>query len=115
MTAADTKAATPPLTAVQAATAEYIAQAKVIRTGGGPKGAERQHRHGRLTARERIDLLVDPKSTLYECGLFAAWEMYKEHGGAPSAGVVTTIGVVGGKLCMIIANDATVKAGAFFR
>ena len=101
-------------TALQAATAEYIEQARVIRAGGGPKGAERQHRHGRLTARERIDLLVDSNTPLFECGLFAAWNMYTEHGGAPSAGVVTTIGTVGGKTCMIIANDATVKAGAFF-
>ena len=114
MTAADAKPAASPLTPLQLATAEYIEQAKVIRQGGGPKGAERQHRHGRLTARERIDLLIDPKSWQFECGLFAAWNMYKEHGGAPSAGVITTIAPVGGKICMIIANDATVKAGAFF-
>ncbi len=99
---------------LRAATAEYIEQAKQIRAGGGPKGIERQHRHGRLTARERIDQLIDAKSAQFECGLFAAWEMYQEHGGAPSAGVITTIGQVGGKLCMIVANDATVKAGAFF-
>lgn len=101
-------------TPLQSAVAEYIEQAKVIRAGGGPKGAERQHRHNRLTARERIDLLLDPKTAQFECGLFAAWNMYADAGGAPSAGVVTTIGQVGGKLCMIVANDATVKAGAFF-
>jgi len=115
---AATSNASATLTPLRAATGEYIEQARQIRAGGGPKGAERQHRHGRLTARERIDLLIDaaPPSgkTGFECGLFAAWDMYKEHGGAPSAGVVTTIGHVGGKLCMIIANDATVKAGAFF-
>ncbi len=101
-------------TPLQSAVAEYIEQAKVIRAGGGPKGAERQHRHNRLTARERIDLLLDPKTSQFECGLFAAWNMYQDAGGAPSAGVVTTIGQVAGKLCMIVANDATVKAGAFF-
>jgi len=118
------KAAAPPqessardraaVTPLRAAVAEYIEQAKVIRIGGGPKGAERQHRHNRLTARERMDLLLDPGSPAFECGLFAAWNMYAEAGGAPAAGVVTTIGHVGGKLCMVIANDATVKAGAFF-
>ena len=85
-----------------------------IKLGGGERGIERQHRHGRLTARERVDLLVDTGSRLFECGLFAAHNMYQEYGGAPSAGVITTIGQVGGKRCMIIANDATVKAGAFF-
>src|SRR5262245_18864958 len=113
MTAAQTKPA-PTVTPLQAATAEYIEQARQIRLGGGAKGAERQHRHGRLTARERIEQLVDGNSPQFECGLFAAWEMYQEHGGAPAAGVITTIGHVGGKLCMVIANDATVKAGAFF-
>jgi 3-methylcrotonyl-CoA carboxylase beta subunit len=103
--------------------AEYVEQARQIRLGGGPKGIERQHRHGRLTARERIARLIDasvppPFDALmphgFECGLFAAWNMYADHGGAASAGVVTTIAPVGGKLCMIVANDATVKAGAFF-
>ncbi len=90
------------------------AQSEQIREGGGPKGIERQHRHGRLTARERISRLVDPGARTFECGLFAAHGMYREYGGAPSAGVVTTIGQVGGRPSMIIANDATVKAGAFF-
>ncbi|MEL7239856.1 MAG: carboxyl transferase domain-containing protein, partial [Planctomycetota bacterium] len=82
--------------------------------GGGPKGAERQHKHGRLTARERIDRLVDGGGFFQELGLWAAYEMYKEHGGAPGAGVVTGVGPVHGRPHMIIANDATVKAGAFF-
>ena len=99
---------------LQTSTDAFLAQAEQIRQGGGPKGIDRQHRHGRLTARERIDLLIDPGSSQLECGLFSAWEMYKEFGGAPAAGVVTTIASVGGKICMIIANDATVKAGAFF-
>lgn len=64
--------------------------------------------------RERLDLLLDPGTQTMECGLLAAWEMYREYGGAPAAGVVTTIGQVDGRICMIIANDATVKAGAFF-
>jgi len=85
-----------------------------IEEGGGEKGIQRQHRHGRLTARERIAQLVDADQLLFECGLFAAWGMYTEYGGAPSAGVVTTIGQVSGRPTMIIANDATVKAGAFF-
>jgi len=92
----------------------YIQQAREIRQGGGEKGVARQHRLGRLTARERIDKLLDTGADSFECGLFAAWNMYREYGGAPAAGVITTIGQVGGKLCMIIANDATVKAGAFF-
>lgn len=92
----------------------YLQQAEEIRRGGGEKGVARQHRLGRLTARERIDKLLDTGADSFECGLFAAWNMYREYGGAPAAGVITTIGQVGGKLCMIIANDATVKAGAFF-
>ena len=96
------------------ATDEMHAKADEIRLGGGARGIERQHRHGRLTARERIELLVDKGSTQFECGLFIAEGMYQKYGGAPSAGGVTTIAPVGGKHCMIIANDATVKAGAFF-
>jgi acetyl-CoA carboxylase carboxyltransferase component len=95
-------------------TDKFIEQGRQIRLGGGEKGAERQHRLNRLTARERIERLVDAGSTPLELGLFAAWNMYGEYGGAPAAGVVTAIASVGGKLCMIIANDATVKAGAFF-
>ena len=97
-----------------AAIKDFQATEATIREGGGPKGVERQHRHGRLTARERIERLVDPGAARFECGLFAAYGMYKEYGGAPSAGVVTEIGQIGGRPAMIIANDATVKAGAFF-
>ena len=99
---------------LEQATTNMLETAEAIKQGGGQRGIERQHRHGRMTARERIDALVDSRTTPFECGLFIAQGMYKEYGGAPSAGVVTTIGQVGGKLCMIIANDATVKAGAFF-
>ncbi len=96
------------------ATAEFVEQATLIRAGGGERGIDRQHRHGRLTARERIDLLKDADTWLFELGLFAAYGMYSEYGGAPAAGVVTAITVVQGRVCMVVANDATVKAGAFF-
>ncbi len=104
--------ATP--TPIQSATAEYFVEAAKIEEGGGKSGAERQHRNGRLTARERLALLVDPGTQAMECGLFAAWNMYREYGGAPAAGVITTIAQVDGRLTMVVANDATVKAGAFF-
>src|SRR5438128_3160078 len=89
-------------------------QEDTIRQGGGKKAIERQHAKGRLTARERIARLLDPGTELFELGLWAAWGMYADWGGAPSAGVVTGIGTVSGRRVMIIANDATVKAGAFF-
>lgn len=89
-------------------------QEKTIRQGGGPKAVAAQHAKKRLTVRERLDLLLDKGSQFLELGLWAAYEMYGEFGGAPGAGVVTGIGRVCGRLCMIIANDATVKAGAFF-
>ncbi|MCX7665329.1 MAG: acyl-CoA carboxylase subunit beta [Gemmataceae bacterium] len=82
-----------------------------IRLGGGPKAIQRQHEKNRLTARERIALL---SSDFFELGLWAGWEMYTEWGGAPSAGVITGIARISNRLCMVIANDATVKAGAFF-
>src|SRR5213595_3611471 len=81
--------------------------------GGGPKAVENQHAKGRLTARERIGLLADP-GTFFELGLFAAHGMYEEWGGAPAAGVITGMARVETRMVMIIANDATVKAGAFF-
>ena len=101
-------------TPLETATAEYFAEAAKIEEGGGASGIERQHRNGRLTARERLALLADKGTRSMECGLFSAWRMYKEYGGAPAAGVVTTIAEVDGRLTMVIANDATVKAGAFF-
>ena len=85
-----------------------------IRQGGGAKAIESQHKKGRLTARERIAKLIDPGSQFFELGGFAAYEMYEEWGGAPSAGTVTGLARVSGRTFMIIANDATVKAGAFF-
>ncbi len=105
---------TPARTPLKDAVKAYVEEAEQIRQGGGEKGVARQHRLDRLTARERIDALMDTGAERFECGLFAAWNMYREYGGAPGAGLVTTIGQIGGKLCMVIANDATVKAGAFF-
>ena len=96
------------------ATMKLVETAEQIKLGGGKRGIDRQHRHGRLTARERIEKLTDKGAPQFECGLFFAHNMYQEFGGAPSAGVITTIAQVGGKQCMVIANDATVKAGAFF-
>ena len=131
-------------------TAEYLKTEAKLREGGGAKAIDRQHEKKRLTARERIALLVDgdreegtegqrdggtkgsgkaasgasahsttqpldhSTTSFQELGLWSAFEMYAEHGGAPAAGVVTGIGMVHGRRCMIIANDATVKAGAFF-
>ena len=85
-----------------------------IRQGGGAKAIESQHKKGRLTARERIAKLIDPKTEFFELGLYAAYEMYEEWGGAPAAGTIMGLGRVSGRQVMIIANDATVKAGAFF-
>ena len=85
-----------------------------IRQGGGAKAIEAQHKKNRLTARERIAKLIDAKTEFFELGLYAAYEMYQEWGGAPSAGTITGLARVSGRQVMIIANDATVKAGAFF-
>src|SRR6184192_345584 len=86
---------------------------ETICEGGGQKAIENQHSKGRLTARERIKLLVDP-GTFFELGTYAAHGMYEEWGGAPAAGVITGLARIHTRLVMIIANDATVKAGAFF-
>jgi 3-methylcrotonyl-CoA carboxylase beta subunit len=82
--------------------------------GGGEKKISEQHQKGKLTARERIKYLTDPESDFVEVGLFVGDGMYKEQGGCPSGGVITGIGTVKGRLCVIVANDATVKAGAWF-
>jgi acetyl-CoA carboxylase carboxyltransferase component len=85
-----------------------------LQEGGGAKAVEAQHKKGRLTARERIARLIDPKTDFFELGIYAAYEMYPEWGGAPAAGTITGLARVAGRLVMVIANDATVKAGAFF-
>jgi 3-methylcrotonyl-CoA carboxylase beta subunit len=90
------------------------AKAKKTMLGGGEKKIEDQHQKGKLTARERIEYLTDKNSSFLEIGLFVGEGMYKEQGGCPSGGVVTGIGYVKGRQCMIVANDATVKAGAWF-
>ncbi len=87
--------------------------AKVMK-GGGDKRIAALHEKGKMTARERIDMLLDPNTPRFEVGAFAGMGMYKEHGGCPSAGVVMVIGKVSGKQCIVVANDATVKAGAWF-
>jgi 3-methylcrotonyl-CoA carboxylase beta subunit len=89
-------------------------QESILKQGGGTKAIARQHEKGRLTARERIAGLIDPHTSFFELSLWAAWNMYRDWGGAPAAGVVTGIGTVSGRRVMVIANDATVKAGAFF-
>lgn len=93
---------------------ELHKQEAAIRLGGGKTAITRQHDKGRLTARERIAKLLDSGADFLELGLWAAWNMYTDWGGAPSAGVVTGIGQVADRQVMLIANDATVKAGAFF-
>ena len=85
-----------------------------IYEGGGQKRKDKLHQQGKLTARERIDLLLDKDSDRIEIGALAGYEMYEEHGGCPSAGVVIVMGYVKGKQCLVVANDATVKAGAWF-
>ncbi|MEE8350024.1 MAG: acyl-CoA carboxylase subunit beta [Acidobacteriota bacterium] len=85
-----------------------------LRQGGGPEAIQRQHDKNRLTARERIQKLIDPDSEFLELGLFSAFEMYPDWGRVPAAGVITGVGRIQGRQFMIIANDATVKAGAFF-
>ncbi len=87
---------------------------KKIYKGGGEKNAAKQKDKGKLLARERISYLIDKESQFLEIGAFAADEMYTEHGGCPSAGVICGIGYVSGRQCIIVANDATVKAGAWF-
>jgi acetyl-CoA carboxylase carboxyltransferase component len=85
-----------------------------LHEGGGSKATESQHKKGRLTARERIALLLDHDTRFFELGVYAGFEMYQEWGGAPAAGTIVGLARVSGRLVMIIANDATVKAGAFF-
>ena len=85
-----------------------------VKLGGGQKRIDKHHEKGKMTARERVDYLLDNKTKSIEIGAFAGDEMYKEHGGCPSGGVVVKIGYVKGKQCIVVANDATVKAGAWF-
>src|SRR6187549_2546232 len=87
---------------------------EVIALGGGKKKIDKQHELGKLTARERINLLLDPDASYTEIGAFVGDGMYKEEGGCPAGGVVVVVGQVSGRTCVVVANDATVKAGAWF-
>ncbi len=93
---------------------EYLRKFATVKLGGGQKRIEKLHAEGKLTARERIAYLLDKDRDSIEIGAFAGDGMYPEHGGCPSAGVVVKIGYVAGKQCVVVANDATVKAGAWF-
>jgi 3-methylcrotonyl-CoA carboxylase beta subunit len=112
MTQNTSPAAQPPSLAQQ--WQEIAAEERRLALGGGQEAIARQHKKGRLTARERVAKLIDPDTELLEFGAWSGWRMYSEYGGAPAAGVVCGVGVVAGRRHMIIANDATVKAGAFF-
>src|SRR5437870_9340954 len=92
--------------------AELRERTRQVAQGGGDKATERHRARGKLTARERIDRLVDPGGSFLELNALAAWDMYD--GQAPAAGIVTGIGVVEGRECVIVANDATVKGGTYF-
>ncbi len=87
---------------------------EAVKQGGGPKRTERQHKRGKMTARERVDYVLDDSDDFLELGLFAGYEMYEDEGGCPSGGTVMGLGHVSERLCLVVANDATVKAGAWF-
>ncbi len=100
--------------AMKAALRNMQSRLEQIALGGGKKAIEKQHERKKLTARERIAYLLDPGASFTEIGAFAGWEMYEEHGGCPAGGTVAGIGWVSGRQCVIVANDQTVKAGAWF-
>ena len=101
---------TPQSSRLQKLTDEYTVLADRLRLGGGPEKIEKIHKQGKLTARERIDLLLDPDTFSQEIGLLVAYDQYD--GTAPAAAVVTVVGKINGRECVVIANDATIKAGA---
>lgn len=100
--------------AMKLAIYELKSKLKKVYLGGGERKIESEHKKGKMTARERIDYLVDEGSRFLEIGALVGEGMYPEYGGCPSGGVVTGIGYISGRMCMIVANDATVKAGAWF-
>lgn len=104
----------PPPEGLRERCAAIAREESVLREGGGKAGQDRQHKMGRLLARERISRLLDPGSPFFEVELWAAYKMYEQWGSIPAAGAVAGIGHIAGVPCMVIANDATVKAGAFF-
>ncbi len=101
-------------TSLNLLTAKFLEEEALLRAGGGEAGHVRQQKLGRLTARERLEVLLDNPKEAFELSIWAGYEMYKEWGALPAAGVITIIGTVAGRNCMIVANDATVKAGAMF-
>jgi len=109
-----TESAEANVAALRAIADGIAAQAAEVRRGGGSKAVEREHARGKLTARERIAALLDDGSPFHEIGLFAGRGMYEAEGGCPSGGVVAGLGRVHGRLVLVVANDATVKAGAWF-
>jgi acetyl-CoA carboxylase carboxyltransferase component len=108
------KAKTKPVSSLRTITDELFQQEETLRQGGGPDGQDRQHRLGRLTARDRIAALLDKDRPFLELGVWAAYRMYPDWGDVPAAGLVSGIGWVSGRPCLVAANDATVKAGAMF-
>jgi 3-methylcrotonyl-CoA carboxylase beta subunit len=104
----------PPPEGLRERCAAIAREESGLREGGGKAGQDRQHKMGRLLARERISQLLDPDSPFFEVELWAAYKMYEQWGSIPAAGAVAGIGNIAGLPCMVIANDATVKAGAFF-
>lgn len=111
---AETNATKPQPQSLEEQFNQLLSKRRATKLGGGPKKIEAHKKKGKLTARERIDMLTDPDSTFMEIGLFTGDGMYEEEGGCPSGGTVAGIGYVSGRMCVIVANDATVKAGAWF-
>src|SRR3954465_11191130 len=105
---------TPPPESLRERCAAVAREEATLREGGGKAGQDRQHKMGRLLARERISRPLDKDAPFLEVGLWSAYKMYQQWGNIPAARVVAGIGNVSGIPCMIVANDATVKAGAFF-
>ncbi len=103
-----------PMSSLREITDELFRDEEALRLGGGTDGQKRQRRLGRLPVRERLAALVDKGSPFFELGIWAAHRMYTEWGDVPAAGLITGIGWVSGRPCLIAANDATVKAGAMF-
>jgi acetyl-CoA carboxylase carboxyltransferase component len=100
--------------AMKLAVSRFQRRLEKIHLGGGKKKLEKQKAKGKLSARERIDQLLDEGRPFFEIGAFAGYEMYEEEGGCPGGGVVVVLGEVSGRQCIVVANDATVKAGAWF-
>ncbi|MBX5475255.1 MAG: methylcrotonoyl-CoA carboxylase, partial [Thermoleophilia bacterium] len=97
---------------MEALVAELRERSALVARGGGEEATARHRARGKLTARERIDRLVDPDTAFLELNALAAWDLYDDQ--APAAGIVTGIGVIEGRECVIVANDATVKGGSYF-